>query len=139
MIDDIIKLLDPSPYINNTWNFFFPNGAEDDIVLTKGEKSSIVKQIVDVKEHLGYAKRLVEDERFDEAIDEVEKAISASTCSRCQKKMIVSGLDMDHAGNVCPLDEDKCEMLTDKIIADIDDFTENYLPRVEDVLNAREV
>jgi len=121
------------------WNFFFLDVVEDDLVLTKDEKSLIVKQIVDVKEHLSYAKSLVGEERFNEAIDEVEKAISVSTCSRCQKKMIVSGLDMDHAGNVCPLDGDKCEMLTDKIIADIDDFTENYLPRVEDVLKAREV
>ena len=139
MIDQVLSVIDPTQYINNAISFFFPhNSQDDDLVLTKDEKSLIVKQIEDMTTHLNSAKRLVKEENFDGAINEVEKAIDATTCPRCQKKMIVSGFEMSHADNVCQLDEKKCETLMENIIDDIDDFIDNYLPKVEEVLKARE-
>ena len=98
----------------------------------------IVDQINDVKNHLNIAKRHIAEENFDKAIGEVENAIKSSTCSRCQKKMLISAYDIKHAKNVCELDSGRCTAIKQDIDDVIKEFVENYLPRVEDVLSARE-
>jgi len=138
MLNNILNTLDPTPHINNIWNFCFPYEPEDDLILTKEEKSLIVTQIEDVKSHLNAAKQHIKEENFDKAISEIENAINVSTCSRCQKKMLLTGFDTEHAENICALDNDRCETLTANIVKNIDEFINDYLPKVEDVLRARE-
>ena len=140
MIDQILSVIDPTQYYNNTINLFFPKAdTGDEIVLTKDEKSLIVKQINEVKTHINYAKQYAKDENFSKAVDEVEKAMDASTCSNCRMRMAVHGHVMNFADSVCPIDDKMCEKAKKYIDDAIDDFTNNYLPRVEDVLKAREV
>lgn len=139
MLNDILQILNPFPYIDNTIGMFFPKDVhEEEVILTKDEKSMIVEQINNVKTHLNSAKRFVVDENFDEAIGEIEKAIDASSCSLCQKKMLISGYDIDHASNICTFDENQCGVMTGRIVEDIDDFTTNYLKKVEKVLMLEE-
>ena len=137
MIDDIINVLNPSPYCNGVIDFLFPQ-PDDDIVLSKDEKNMIVDQINDVTTHLNAAKRHIDDESFEGAIEDVTAAINISTCGKCKKRMLLTAYDINHASNVCVLDEDRCETIKDDIDKTIADFIENYLPRVEEVLSARE-
>ena len=139
MIDNLFHVLDPSPYIDNVWNTFFPQtNNEDEIILSPDEKKLIVDQITSVRTHLSVAKHHIDDENFDEAISEVERAIEASTCGRCKKKMLIAAYDINHASNVCNLDENRCTTVKTDINKDIKEFIENYLPKVEEVLSARE-
>lgn len=139
MINDVLHALDLSPYIDNAWNTFFPQpNNEDEIILSPDEKKLIVDQITAVRTHLSIAKHHIDDENFDKAIDEVEQAISASTCGRCKKKMLIAAYDINHASNVCDLDENRCTTVKTDINKDIKEFIENYLPQVEEVLSARE-
>ena len=137
MIDDIINILNPLPYYNGTIDFFFPQQNED-IVLSKDEKKLIVDQINTVRLHLDNAKLHIDDESFNEAIEEVGIAIEASTCGKCKKKMLIAAYDINHASSICELDGDRCTTLKDEINDVIKEFVDNYLPRVEEVLSARE-
>jgi hypothetical protein len=122
----------------DVWDFFFPPDSSDDLVLTRDEKDMIVTQITEVKSHLTHAKAHVNEESFDAAAEEVVDAINASTCGRCQRKMTETTHDIIHAGNICALNGDSCEVLKSNINYDINDFMYNYLPKVEEVLRARE-
>ena len=139
MIDDIINALNPVPYYDNIVDFIFPlPNNEDEIVISPDEKKLIVDQITEVKKYLNSAKRCVKDGNFDKAIHDVENAIDASTCSKCKEKMILTGFDIEHTSNICDIDIDVCEENTSNIIKSINDFMNDYLPRVEYVLSARE-
>ena len=121
------------------WDFFFPSdGAQDELIITAEEKQLIVTQIRDVKHHLSKAQNELQFENFDEATDEVVEAIEASTCARCKKKMTITAHDIVHAKNVCELGGDQCNTLKITIDGSMEDFKENYLPKVEEVLKAKE-
>ena len=137
MIDDIISVIDPTPYCNGFIDFFFPQ-QKDDIVLSRDEKLTIVDQINNVTKHLNSAKHNISKENFDEAIEDVERAINESTCGKCKKRMLIAAYDINHASNMCDLDEGRCTGLKTDINTIIEDFVNNYLPRVEEVLGARE-
>ena len=138
MINDIINMLNPIPYYDSAISLFFQQSSENDIILTKDEKSMIIKQITDIKTCLNNAKKHIDEENFDDAIEEVSIAIDASTCAKCKKKMLIAAYDINHASSVCALDEDRCTTLKDEINNVIEEFVNNYLPRVEVVLSARE-
>lgn len=137
MIDDIINSINPAPYCNGVFDFFFPQPKED-IVLSRDEKLLIVDQINTVKLHLDNAKLHIDNEKFDSAIEEVGIAIEASTCGRCKKKMLITAYDINHASSICELDGERCITIKDEINDVIKEFVDNYLPRVEEVLSARE-
>lgn len=137
MIDDIINTINPAPYCNGVFDFFFPQPKED-IVLSRDEKLLIVDQINNVTKHLNSAKHNVRKDNFDEAIEDVERAINESTCGKCKKRMLITAYDINHASNVCDLDEGRCTGIKTDINTIIEDFVNNYLPKVEEVLRARE-
>lgn len=137
MIGDIINAINPAPYCDGVFDFFFPQ-PKDDIVLSKDEKLMIVDQINTVKLHLANAKLHIDDDSFEDAIEEVGIAIETSTCGKCKKKMLLAAYDINHASSVCQLDGDRCTTLKDEINDVIKEFVDNYLPRVEEVLSARE-
>jgi hypothetical protein len=137
MTYDIISAIDPTPYYNGFIDFFFPQPKEE-VVLSRDEKLLIVDQINTVKLHLDNAKLRIDDEDFDNAIEEVGIAIEASTCGKCKKKMLIAAYDINHASSICALDGDRCTTLKDEINDVIKEFVDNYLPRVEEVLSARE-
>ena len=134
---DYLSIIDPTPYYNGFIDFIFPQ-PDDDIVLSKDEKNMIVEQIETVKSHLNTAKHNIEDENFDDAIEEVSTAIDASTCGKCQKKMLITAYDITHAQTLCKLDGERCKVIKHDINKTISEFINSYLPRVEDVLKARE-
>jgi len=138
MIDDIINALNPVPYYNGVISLFFQSDIDNDIILTKDEKSLIVEQITDVRKCLSDAKKHIHDENFDAAIEKVSDAINYSTCGKCKKKMLLAAYDINHAQSICQLDGDRCTTLKDEINDVIKEFVDNYLPRVEEVLSARE-
>lgn len=121
------------------WDFFFPSDGLDDLVLTRDEKNMIVTQINEVKSHLNSARAHINDENFEDATDEVVEAINVSTCSKCKKKMITTAHDINHAQNICELDGERCMVLKSDIDHEITDFMYNYLPKVEEVLRAKEI
>lgn len=137
MINDIINIFNPLPYYEGTVDFFFPQ-QNDEIVLSRDEKRLIVDQINNVTKHLNSAKHNISKDNFDEAIEDVERAINESTCGKCKKRMLIAAYDINHASNVCDLDEGRCTGLKTDINTIIEDFVNNYLPRVEEVLSARE-
>jgi len=134
---DYLSIIDPTPYCNGFIDFIFPQ-PDNGIFLSKDEKDMIVEQVEAVKSRLNSAKHNVEDENFDSAIEDVTTAINISTCGKCKKKMLITAYDINHASNVCVLDGERCEIIKDDIDKTIADFIENYLPRVEEVLSARE-
>lgn len=134
---DYLSILDPTPHINCAWDFFFQQPKED-IILTKDEKKLIVDQINNVKYHLANAKLHIDDESFEDAIEEMGIAIEVSTCGKCKKRMLLAAYDINHAQSICQLDGDRCTTLKDEINDVIKEFVDNYLPRVEEVLSARE-
>ena len=134
---DYLSILDPTPHIKCAWDFFFQQPKED-IILTKDEKKLIVDQINNVKYHLANAKLHIDDESFEDAIEEMGIAIEVSTCGKCKKRMLLAAYDINHAQSICQLDGDRCTTLKDEINDVIKEFVDNYLPRVEEVLSARE-
>ena len=135
---DYLSILDPAPYCNVFIDFIFPQHDDNDIILTKDEKNMIVEQIDNVKYHLDIAKSNVYNENFEDAMEEIGVAINISTCGKCKKRMLIAAYDINHASNVCDLDEGRCTGLKTDINTIIEDFVNNYLPRVEEVLSARE-
>lgn len=138
MIDDILHAIDPTPYCNGFISLIFPQNENDEIILTREEKSMIVDQITEVRAHLKSAKKHIDEENFEDAIEEVSTAINASTCGKCKKRMLIAAYDINHASSICELDGDRCTTLKDEINDVIEEFVNNYLPKVEVVLSARE-
>ena len=107
-------------------------------MISSKDKTIIVAQITEVKDHLSNAQEDLLHENFEEASDEVLAAINASTCGKCQRKMKSTSQGILYTQSVCNIGGNTCGDLKYQINNEIEDFKENYLPRVEEVLSARE-